>query len=1000
MHWRIPTHLPNSHGGAPVSALLYRIAHWIFDSRRLVVGIWLAVVVVAGAGAGLLNQGTANSFSIPGTESQRGLDQLAHTFPQVAGSTASLVVVAPDGAKVTDDAVKAPIGKAVTTLGAVSGIAGVSDPFGTTVAGGVSADQSAAVVTVQLSGATTEVSTATKNAIQAEAAQLETSMPAGSTVSLGGDLFATALPAFGASEGLGIIIAFFVLAVTFGSFLAAGLPLLTALLGVGLSMAAIFISTIFGPVSSTTPLLALMLGLAVGIDYSLFIISRHIDQLKSGMEVRESAARSVATAGSAVVFAGTTVVIALCGLAVAGIPFLTTMGIGAAVSVAIAVVIALTLTPALLGFVGLRLLSKKRRAAHPSVASQAPVASDASEAAEGEQEPAPAEGSPRAYQAAESSPALGAHHDSDSGVFARWVRAVTRYPVAVIVAVVAVLGLMTVPAASLKLALPDAGWQATGTPARTTYDLLAKHFGAGYNGPLIVTGTIVGSTDPVGLMGKLKTEIEAMPDVASVPLATPNQTADTGILQVIPRDGPDSDSTKQLVQDLRDKHDYFQNTYGVDLAVTGQTAVAIDISALLGSALVPFGILVVGLSLILLMMVFRSIWVPVTATLGFLLSVGASLGAVGAVFNWGWFNGPLHVTSVGSVISFMPIILMGVLFGLAMDYEVFLVSRMRENYVHGESARRAVATGFQSSAKVVTAAALIMFSVFAAFVPEGDTNIKPIALGLAVGIAVDAFIVRMTLMPALLHLLGDRAWGLPRWLDRLLPSFDIEGEDLVKELAVADWPEPGATDALSSLDLAVDVTDAPLLVPGLVRVPAGGSLVVTGADSLARTSALVTLAGRLAPAGGTLKVLGYALPVRAGAVRAKAVVADLSRTNHPVAELSAALRSRPALVVVDGLDSVRDPAVLGAVRAELDRHRATADRPLAIVVATAHPAELTSALGLIDPVTVELVPAPPGWSAAHGTSQTHGTDETEQHRHTPEAEPGLQTNPQLEEVRS
>ncbi|WP_367882354.1 MMPL family transporter [Rathayibacter oskolensis] len=400
---------------------------------------------------------------------------------------------------------------------------------------------------------------------------------------------------------------------------------------------------------------------------------------------------------------------------------------------------------------------------------------------------------------------------------------------------------------SLRLALPDAGSQAEGTPARTTYDLLAENFGPGYNGPLIVTGTIIGSTDPLGLMADLQSEIESLDGVASVPLSTPNENADTGIIQVVPEGGPDSEATKALVAEIRDKHDYFQEEYGVDLAVTGQAAVGIDISDRLAQALVPFGLLVVGLSLVLLTMVFRSLWVPLKATLGYLLSVGASFGAVAAVFEWGWFADALHVDKTGPIISFMPIILMGVLFGLAMDYEVFLVSRMREDYVHGRSARAAVESGFVGSAKVVTAAAVIMFSVFAAFVPEGDTSIKPIALGLAVGVFVDAFIVRMTLVPAVLHLLGDRAWHMPRWLDRILPSFDVEGEGLTKELALRDWPEPGATDAVAAEGLTLNGPDGPLYSDVAVRLPAGGALVVHGPHRSGRTALLLTLAGGSRP---------------------------------------------------------------------------------------------------------------------------------------------------------
>jgi len=916
-----------------VSSLLYRLGRWVYQAHRLVAVLWLAVVVLAGGGAVLLNQGTDNSFSIPGTESQTALDQLERTFPQVSGTSARYVVVAPDGGSVEDADITGPVGDAVAALTDVEGVAAVTDPYSDTVEGTISDEGNALVITAQMEGSATTTSEESRDALQAEATTLEDALPAGSVVSLGGDLFSQNLPGVTITEAIGLIVALVVLVLTFGSFLAAGMPLVTALLGVALSMSAIFIATRFASISSTTPLLALMLGLAVGIDYALFIISRHQDQLKQGMHPEESTARSVATAGSAVVFAGLTVIIALVGLSVANIPFLTTMGVAAAGGVAIAVVIALTLTPALLGFAGERLRPKERRAKKKAAAAKQVAGAHADPEVEPDSLPA--------------SPGTHVHAEVPRGFFRGWVRAVTRFPIVTIIAVIGVLGVASIPALSLRLALPDAGYQAEGTPARDTYDLLAENFGAGYNGPLIVTGTIIGSTDPLGLMADLKTEIEGLDGVASVPLATPNETADTGIIQVIPEGGPDSEATKALVAEIRDRHDYFQEEYGVDLAVTGQTAVGIDISDTLANALLPFGVLVVGLSLVLLTMVFRSLWVPLKATLGYLLSVGASFGAVAAVFEWGWFADALHVDKTGPIISFMPIILMGVLFGLAMDYEVFLVSRMREDYVHGRSARAAVESGFVGSAKVVTAAAVIMFSVFAAFVPEGDTNIKPIALGLAVGVFVDAFIVRMTLVPAVLHLLGDRAWHMPRWLDRILPSFDVEGEGLTKELALADWPEPGATDAIAADGLSLDGPDGPLYRDVTVRVPAGAALVVHGPHRSGRTALLLTLAGRLAPDSGRLKVDGLVVPIRSSAVRGRVGLVRLAGAADPIEEVRAALSTHPALLVLDDVDTVTDPRLRDDLRAELDGARAHAlehERPFTVVASAVEPDALDDLL--------------------------------------------------------
>ncbi len=549
-----------------MSSLLYSIGRWAFRSRKLVLAVWMLLLVALGGGALLFNQGTDNSFSIPGTESQQALDTLSRNFPQVSGTSAQVVVVAPSGSTVRANDIKAPVTDAVTSIGDIHGVAAVTSPYSEQVKDTISSDGSAAVVTVQLTGQQSTVSADTKTALTEAGAALQKTLPAGAQVAVGGQVFSQSLPTISATELIGVGVALVVLILTFGSFIAAGMPLITALLGVLLSVALIYIATLFGPISSTTPLLALMLGLAVGIDYSLFIISRHQSQLKMGVDPEESTARAVATAGSAVLFAGITVIIALLGLSVAGIPFLTTMGVAASVAVAIAVLISLTLTPALVGFAGKR-ITPGRRAAKRRERAAASVAGDASPAAAAS---APPEPSPAASPSQGTSLAHAAKAEIPRGFFRGWVRSVTRYPIVTIVAVVVALGIAAIPAAQLRLALPDAGSHAAGDPARVTYDLVSKHFGPGYNGPLIVTGSIVSSTDPVGLMTKIGDEIAAMPGVAAVPVATPNQTADTGIIQVIPTTAPDSPATAKLVAEIRAKHQHFLDTYHVDLAVTGR----------------------------------------------------------------------------------------------------------------------------------------------------------------------------------------------------------------------------------------------------------------------------------------------------------------------------------------------------------------------------------------------------------------------------------------------
>ncbi len=632
------------------------------------------------------------------------------------------------------------------------------------------------------------------------------------------------------------MIAYFVLLVTFASFVAAGLPLITALLGVGASLAIVFIGTRFLTITSTTPLLALMLGLAVGIDYALFIISRHQDQLKHGIDPEESAARAVATSGSAVVFAAMTVIIALLGLAVAGHPVphdhgrrRRHRGRGRRAHVDHP-------HPGPARVRRWRVVAKRYRPG-PTVKADAAVAPsestehampDAATADAAETDAASASTAPTAGVSRRSTPtpwhpspttrpppktSRSPTRDTPpteesavtSGFFAGWVRTVTRWPIVTVVLIVGLLRLAAVPAAGLRLTLPDAGSLEEDTPGRVTYDLDRRALRAG----------LQRAADRHRLGHR-----EHRPGRADGrPRRRDRDRRRRGIRAAgdAQRDGrhghragrsPTAPPTPRRRRSSSRRCGRCttsgEEEYGVDLSVTGYTAAGIDISDRLAGALLPFGVLVVGLSLVLLAMVFRSIVVPVTAALGYVLSIGAAFGLTSLVFVDGFLAGPLNVADVGSIVSFMPIILMGVLFGLAMDYEVFLVSRMREDFVHHGDPERAVDEGFIGSARVVTAAAIIMFSVFAAFVPDGDASIQPIAFGLAVGVAIDAFLVRMTLIPAVLVLFGRHAWWIPAWLDRSLPRFDVEGEGLAEEFALADWPAPGSRLAIAAEGVRVD----------------------------------------------------------------------------------------------------------------------------------------------------------------------------------------------------
>ncbi|MFJ6721083.1 MMPL family transporter [Streptomyces sp. NPDC091259] len=721
-----------------MATFLYRLGRGAFRRRRFVALVWVALLFAAGFGAASASAPTSGSFSIPGTEAQKAFDLLEQRFPGMTanGATARIVIKAPDGAKVTDPAPKAQVEKIVSGLKGGAGadqIASVDDPFQSKA---ISKDSRTAYISAKYKVSGMELTDATRDSLKESG---HAAQAAGLTVEIGGDALMTA-PETGSGEVIGILIAAVVLVVTFGSLVAAGLPLLTALIGVGIGVSSITALANVLDLGSTTSTLAMMIGLAVGIDYALFIVSRYRVELAEGRERDEAAGRAAGTAGSAVVFAGLTVVIALVGLAVVNIPMLTKMGFAAAGTVVIAVLVALTLVPAILGFAGKKVL--------------------------------PAGTKSRLF--GKGKPA-GAEPKANGGT--RWARFVLRRPVLVLLAGVIGLGAIAIPAGKLEMGLPDDGAQPVSTTQRRAYDLLSDGFGPGFNGPLMVV--VDGDK---ALADKTVDRIKGLDGVAVVTPPMPNKAGDAAIINVIPKDRPSSTETEKLVHTIRDGS-------GDDVLVTGATAMNIDFSQKMNDALVPYLALVVGLAFLLLMLVFRSILVPLKAALGFLLSVVAALGAVVAVFQWGWLGSLFGVEQTGPIMSMMPIFMVGVVFGLAMDYEVFLVTRMREAYVHGERPGQAVVTGFQYSARVVVAAAVIMIAVFSGFIGASEQMVKMIGFGLAVAVFFDAFVVRMAIVPAVLALLGHKAWWLPKWLDRLLPNVDVEGESLRKHLGESGGPE-------------------------------------------------------------------------------------------------------------------------------------------------------------------------------------------------------------------
>ncbi len=730
-----------------VATLLYRLGRFAFRRRHFTALFWVALLALAGVAAAGAPVAGNSSFSIPGTEAQKAFDVLEERFPGASadGATARVVFKAPAGEKMTDAGNKAIVQDTVGELSDGSEVARVTDPY---QGGGVSEDGTVAYASVSYRVSGMELEESSRDSLEDAA---ESARDAGLTVEVGGDAL-QAVPATGATEVIGIGVAAVVLVITFGSLVAAGLPLLTALIGVGIGVASITALASALELGSTTSILATMIGLAVGIDYALFIVSRYRAELAEGREREDAAGRAVGTAGSAVVFAGLTVVIALVGLSVVNIPMLTKMGIAAAGTVAIAVLIALTMVPALLGYAGRRVRAAgekgKRRGREDEEKENGTARGEAQEKAQ--------------------RPNMGT----------RWARFVVRRPVAVLLLGVVGLGAAAIPASSLELGLPDDGSQPTSTTQRRAYDLLSEGFGPGFNGPLVVVVDAKGSDDPDAVFRQTGDDIKALDDVVSVSPAAPNKTGDTATITVVPDSKPSSVATEDLVHDIRDAGAGIKADTGADVLVTGATAMNIDVSQKLNDALVPYLTLVVGLAFLLLIVVFRSILVPLKAALGFLLSVMAALGAVVAVFQWGWLSGLMGVEETGPVMSMMPIFMVGVVFGLAMDYEVFLVTRMREAYVHGEEPDEAVVTGFRHGARVVGAAAVIMMAVFAGFIGSSESMVKMIGFGLAIAVFFDAFVVRMAIVPAVLALLGKKAWWLPKWLDRALPNVDVEGEGL------------------------------------------------------------------------------------------------------------------------------------------------------------------------------------------------------------------------------
>ena len=727
------------------------LARWSSTHPLVVALMWLLAIAAVQVSALATGTDFRNSFALPGTDSQAAVDLLHERFPEASGD-ADTVVLSTDGRPATDPDVQQRVQALVDEIAALPSVATVRGPYGPAGAAQISADGTVAYATVQYRTAAAEVPRAD---VEALVDLVERASGDGLDIAVGGQGVAgLAHPEIGPAELLGVAFAALVLLLLFRSPVAMIIPIASAAAALGVATGVVRLASTVTTISDVAPTLGVLLGLAVGIDYALFIVNRHRGGLRAGLGVRESIVTALDTSGRAVVFAGITVVIALAGLFLTGIEFLYGLAISASVSVALTVLAATTLVPALLGALGLRVLGRRDRAA------------------------------------------LEAGRVGDvrtSGRFGRWADVIQRHPIAVATVGLVGLLLVAVPVGDLRLGTADQGNDPSGTTTRAAYDALAEGFGPGINGPLIVTLDLTSTPllggDPGPLM-PLVAELQADPAVASVVGPMPNADGTAAVLRVVPVTSPQDQATSDLIERVRDDlAPEYEATTGNQIFVGGPTATFDDFAAEIQATIPLVVSVVIGLSVLLLVLAFRSILVPLVGAVLNLVSVGAAFGVVVAVFQWGWAADLIGLGKAGPIEPFLPVILFAMLFGLSMDYQVFLVSRMHEEWRRTGDNARAVRTGHADTGRVIVAAASIMVFVFGAFVFGDSRTIKLLGLGMAAAVLLDALVIRMLIVPAIMHRIGRANWWLPRWLDRALPHLTVEGDRVVE-------PRPGAVNGI------------------------------------------------------------------------------------------------------------------------------------------------------------------------------------------------------------
>ncbi|GAA4068421.1 MMPL family transporter [Streptomyces shaanxiensis] len=728
------------------------LARWCYRHRLVVLLLWVGALFGLGAASSAAGTNYANVFSLPNTDSTTAYDLMEKAFPERAGDTDTVVWKVGEGS-VRDESVRSRIAPALEEIGRMKGVGEVTDPYAEQGAAQISRDGRIAYAQITF---TEQANGIPKELIEDVVDTAQAAERDGLQVELGGQAIArTQEPPQGTAEAVGILAAAVVLFLAFGSLFAMLLPIVVAIAGVGTGLIGTMLLSHVTDVPEVAPLLGSLIGLGVGIDYALFIVTRHRRGILRGMKPQEAAVTALNTSGRAVLFAGGTVCIALAGMLVMNMRFLDGVVVATSLTVVLSVLAAITLLPALLGLLGMRVLSRRQRRRLAATG------------------PEPAE---------------------ESGLAARWSSYVQRHPRPVAAMAVVVMAALAIPVLSLRLGATDQGNHQESQTTRQAYDLLAEGFGPGFNGPLQV---VVEGEAPAGLVDGIKST-EGVAQVAAVPPAN-----GVTVIQVVPTTSPQSEQTDQLIDRLRD--DVIPQS-GAEAHVGGVTAVFKDFASVTGDRLPYFIATIIALGFLLLLVAFRSLVVPLTAALMNLIAAAASFGVLVAIFQWGWGTELIGVGKEGPITSFLPVIMLSLLFGLSMDYQVFLVSRMHEEWVHTKDNARAVRVGLAETSRVINSAALIMICVFSAFVLSGDMEGAMAGIGLAAAVALDAFILRTALVPAAMHMLGNANWWLPDWLEKRLPHLAVEPkeEPVAEEAEEAEPVVAGRTSVVHGFVRTVD----------------------------------------------------------------------------------------------------------------------------------------------------------------------------------------------------